>query len=196
MICLILSLFLILFILKLFYDYNDNTLVKSSIDQNTYLIRNKYHSKQLELETANTLAEINQRIQLLIKHISQPNEPHYIKHLRNTYSNSSISEAAIDDNYTTFTINKKDMHICLRSRDHHKKLYDINDLMYVVIHELAHMANYDLDGNPINGHEKQFQEIFKYLIKESITLGIYKYHNYNQEPKNYCGMTITSHILN
>lgn len=191
----ILAVVFIFCLVKFVFDYDDSVYIKSSIDQREYIIRNKYHSRHLEQETADTLAEINVRIQKLINGMSHSKEHHYVEHLRNNYSSMAISEAVIDDNFTTYTINKKHIHICLRSRDQHKRLYDINDLMYVTIHELAHMCNYTEDDQPINGHGKEFQQKFRDLIQESIKLGIYHYYDYNDRPKEYCGMKITSHIL-
>lgn len=193
---LIFAIIIILCLIKLVFNYDDTIYVKSKIDQKKYIIRNKYHSKKLEQETADTLAEINLRICKLIQSMSHSNEPYYIKYLRQNYSNMAISEAVINDNFTTYTINKKHIHICLRSRDQYKKLYDINDLMYVTIHELAHMCNYTIEGTPINGHGIEFQKIFKKLTKDAIKLGIYHYSDYNRYPKEYCGINITSHILN
>ena len=106
-----------------------------------------------------------------------------------------LSEAAIDERYTTYTVDKQDMHVCLRTRDKMENIYDINLLMYVILHELAHLCNYDDLGNPIQGHGSEFKKIFKTLVKESIKLGIYNYQNYNESPVEYCGIIINSHIL-
>lgn len=184
----------IICLIKLVIDYDDSVYIVSDVDKRSYLIRNKYHSSHIEKETADTLAEINNRVERLIGHISGKNQKYYVKYLRQNYSSGAISEAAIDDNYTTYTINKQHIHICLRSRDLEKRLYDMNDLMYVTIHELAHMCNYTKDGRPINGHGKEFQEIFKYLIDQAIDIDIYQYYDYTTRPKEYCGMNITSHI--
>ena len=106
-----------------------------------------------------------------------------------------ISEGALDLRYTTYTIDKQDIHICLRTRDKFENIYDIDLLMYVVIHELAHLCNYDKNGSPIIGHGFEFKYIFKFLIEESIKIGIYKYTDYARNPKEYCGMQLSSSIL-
>lgn len=181
------------FFIKLVLNYDNSRFVESSIDNNEYLIRNKYHSKQLEQDTADTLAKINLNIHKLLE--KSQDDPYFMTYLRSRYSSASISEAAIDDNYTTYTINKQQIHICLRSRDQARGLYEMNDLMYVTIHELAHMCNFSKSGESITGHGREFQEKFKFLVNKAIQLGIYKYYDYTNLPKEYCGMNITSHIL-
>lgn len=185
----------IFFIIKTFIDYSDAYYVKSSIDSKEYLIRNKYTIDK-EKQTVDTLAMIYKEISKLISKMEKDvNKPYWLKYMSD-FTESSISEAAIEKQYTTYTVDKKHIHICLRSRDSKQELYDMNDLLYVVIHELAHMMNYTKDGEPITGHGIEFQLKFKYLINEAINVGIYKYYDYSKEPKDYCGMKITSHILN
>lgn len=191
--------YIILFIIVFFLykRYIEVYYIKSTIDNNHYIIRNNYENSKL-VETANMLAEINKRVELLIQHLILSNNQlskDVGNKLKKVYNHNVISEAAYDVRYTTFTINKEDMHICLRTRDSHQNVYDINILMYVVIHELAHMINYDQQGNPILGHGREFQRIFKLLIKEAILSNVYKYENYRENPQEYCGITINSNIL-
>jgi hypothetical protein len=174
--------------------------VKSDIDDNIYIIRNgKNNSKYLE-DSANTLAIINIRIKKLIEHLKikydlTDKKNKFMSRLIEKYTPRLLSEAANDNRYTTFTVDKKDMHICLRTRDTYEKLYDINILMYVVLHELAHFVNYDENNNPIIGHGPEFKYIFRILVKESMNIGIYNYMNFVNEPKEYCGIIINTSIV-
>jgi predicted SprT family Zn-dependent metalloprotease len=68
--------------------------------------------------------------------------------------------------------------------------------MYVILHELAHLCNYDRNGYPIMGHGEEFRQIFKLLVAESMDIGVYKYENYTQKPEEYCGIMITTNIAN
>jgi hypothetical protein len=179
---------------------NEIVSVKSTIDNKNYIIRNGNRSQKYLQESANTLAIINQRIEILIKHLSQKyniHEPrnYFILKLIENYDGKLLSEAAYDTRFTTFTIDKQDMHVCLRTRDNHEKLYDINVLMYVVLHELAHLCNYDQYGNPITGHGKEFKYIFRMLVTEAIQIGIYDYVNFMEKPTEYCGIVINSTIV-
>lgn len=199
----ILILFLILFvlILRVCVVYSESLYVQSDIDKNTYLIRRgKNKSDEYLKESADTLAEINNRVKKLVdylynKYRNDKSKAYFILKLKENYSSSILSEAAIDQRYTTYTIDKKDMHICLRTRDDHEKMYDINLLMYVILHELAHLCNYSPSGSPIQGHGIEFKHIFRLLVQEGIDIGIYRYEDYVKKPINYCGMIISSTIL-
>lgn len=175
---------------------SDSVHVLSDLDNNVYLIRRgKGKSKTYLQESANTLAKIHLRIIKLIKHLKTKFKTHPVLDiLQARYNHNILSEAAIDDRYTSFTINKKDMHICLRTRDQDELIYDINILMYVVLHELAHFTNFDTNGNPIEGHGDEFVQIFKFLVNEAVLSGVYEYIDYEKQPTEYCGMMITTQI--
>lgn len=177
-------------------EFNENVYVISNIDGQKYLIRGgKNKSEYFLKESANMLAEINRRVNLLIEHLENKYKGnHIIKHLKNNYNFNKISEAAYDTKHTTYTVNKSEMHICLRTRDQNEKVYDINLLMYVIIHELAHMCNYNINGIPIIGHGREFKDIFRLLVIESISIGIYEYVDYSKKPAEYCGMNLFTQI--
>jgi hypothetical protein len=183
------------------YVYSESLYIQSTVDNNHYLIRRGRNKTSEYLnESADTLAEINRRITVLIEHLvikynNDDTKMYFIKKLKENYNSGILSEAAIDKRYTTYTIDKKDMHICLRTRDDHERLYDINLLMYVILHELAHLCNYTPFGEPIHGHGIEFKKIFRLLVQEGVNIGIYKYENYVSNPKNYCGMVISSSII-
>lgn len=189
------------FLYKTFISYSEILNIRSDIDNKYYLIRRGNTKSEAYLkESANALAEINKRIEKLIMHLHEtfkdyPDKYYFIKKLKENYTSKILSEAAIDSRYTTYTIDKQDMHICLRTRDNNEHVYDVNLLMYVVIHELAHLCNYDPSGNPIHGHGEEFKRIFKFLLIESIKLDLYKYENYFENPKEYCGIVISTTIL-
>ena len=198
---LLLILFIILFCFFIIrcYCFSEIVYVKSSIDNKIYIIRRGSKSQEFLTQSADTLALINSRVLSLIDHLesSLPNV-HWVKNLKKNYSPTDIpiiSEAAVDNRYTTFTINKQDIHICLRTRDHNERIYDINLLMYVVLHELAHLCNYTVSNEPIQGHGPEFKQIFKTLVQESIKSNIYNYTNYKTDPQPYCGILINSSIM-
>jgi hypothetical protein len=185
----------------MWYTYNEVQYVESERDNILYKIRSgKKKSNGYLKDSANSLAEINDRIIRLINHLNEKykndnSKNYFIKILNKNYKADILSEAAIDNRYTTYTVDKQDMHICLRTRDNNEKIYDINILMYVVLHELAHLCNYDISGNPIIGHGYEFKNIFRLLVQESINIGIYEYKNYQKTPVEYCGIIINSTIL-
>lgn len=189
------------FTFNMINKYSEIAYVKSDLDNHTYMIRRgNLKSEKYLKDSANTLSEINNRVMKLIEHLEKqygndPSKDYFIKMLRKNYSPQILSEAALDNRYTTYTVDKQNMHICLRTRDNMEKLYDINILMYVVLHELAHLCNYDRGGYPIQGHGVEFKNIFKLLVIESIKLNIYEYKNYVNTPQEYCGIVINSTII-
>lgn len=195
----IIVLLTVTFILYWCFVFREVTYVTSDKDNRKYMIRNRYNDKMLK-ESANILSDINDRIERLLKAIVSKYEFHprwgrIVSRLQSDYHPGVISEGAKDSRYTTFTIDKKEMHICLRTRDKQQKAYDMNTLMYVVIHELAHMANYDKNGFPIIGHGTEFVEIFKFLLKEAAMVKVYSYQDYSVNPEEYCGINIDSNVL-
>jgi hypothetical protein len=183
-----------------------NVKVKSSVDNNYYIIRRgNYQSNDFLVESANILALVNLEIQKLIKHLQlkypdynddTSNSKHfYIKFLVKNYNHNILSEGNIDKQYTTYTIDKDEIRVCLRTRDSIDEPYDINLLLYVLLHELAHLCNYDKNGNPIIGHGKEFLDIFSFLIEEAIIIKVYKWVDYTKKPVEYCDMQLNSQIL-
>lgn len=203
LILIILTIFLVFyFTFNMVNKYSEIVYVKSDYDNHTYIIRrgNSKSDKYLK-DSANTLSEINRRILKLIEHLENAygndnSKNYFIKMLRKNYNPQILSEAAIDSRYTTYTVDKQNMHICLRTRDQSEELYDINLLMYVILHELAHLCNYNRAGYPIQGHGPEFKEIFKLLVIESIKINVYQYNNYVEKPQEYCGIVINSTIVN
>ena len=180
-----------------YYTYDENIYVKSDVDNNVYLIRRGKGKSDVFLKnSANTLAEINRRIIILIDIIDKKSNYNFIKYLKKNYNFNKISEAAYDTRYTTYTVNKDEMHICLRTRDFNENLYDINLLMYVRLHELSHMCNYDNTGNPIQGHGDEFKSIFHTIVMEAINSNLYTFVDYKKTPVEYCGLTLNSTIIN
>jgi hypothetical protein len=192
---------LVVAVYLVYFSFQDFTYVESS-DKNEYLIRRnpQFTSVAYLKDSANTLSEINKRVIVLIQHLvskykDDPEHNYYINVLAKNYKPSILSEAAIDKRYTTFTINKESIHICLRTRDNNQQLYDMNTLMYVILHELAHFCNYDKNMNAIHGHGEEFKRVFKLMVEEAIEAGVYKYINYSVRPQEYCGIMINSSIV-
>lgn len=79
----------------------------------------------------------------------------------------------------SYTINKKRIHLCLT--DENGKYYEENMLIYVLLHELAHVRC------PEIGHTDKFHDIFRDLLDIAVKNNIY-----NPDipiVKNYCEYT-------
>jgi hypothetical protein len=82
----------------------------------------------------------------------------------------------VEDN-ESYTINKKIIHLCTKE-PRSGKYYDKNTLMFVVLHELAHVICDDI------GHTDNFSIINKALLNHAINHGFYN----PSKPfiENYC----------
>lgn len=171
------------YIFKQWVIYINSIRVKSDIDNKYYIVRNNKNKQ----ESADTLALINSKIIKLIDHLKNENpKTKNVSLLLSRYNGDSLMENIELDN-TTYTINKgTEIAVCLSTRDTHENLYDINKLMFVIIHELAHV------GSESYGHNNEFRLFFIFLLKKSIEIGIYKYEDYSKQPAEYCGITINT----
>lgn len=79
----------------------------------------------------------------------------------------------------SYTINKEDIYIC--TRDENGKMYDMNTLVFVALHEVAHYKCDEI------GHTPKFHQIHEELLRKATKLGIYN----PSVPmiRNYCGHT-------
>lgn len=192
-----LFLFLIILIfLSIYFIYyklysSDNLIYeKSTIDDRYYWVRNNYDKSN----AANTLAKIRENIVKLVDYLKEnmnefPENLSYIKDLIKRTKVINIMETPKDEQYTSYTINKGEKIVfCLRSK-YVEEIHDMNTLMYVVIHELAHV------GCPEYGHTPLFKKIFKFLLIESQKIKIYTPIDYRIKPQNYCGMVINEYLL-
>ena len=107
-----------------------------------------------------------------------------IKRLVKGFSNVEIEETteeANDDN-TAFTINKGELiSLCIREHTDGRPFHDYNSLCFVIIHEMAHVVSVS------EGHNFEFIENFKFLLKEAVSMGYYTPIDYSKTPFLYCG---------
>ena len=178
---------LILVIIYLIYlhNYNANLLkVKSTIDNNDYYVQDKEDAQ----DAANLIAKIKDKLKSLIEHLSKqyPSDERTIR-IKQNYRENSLKEGVDDPNYTSYSVNKGEQIIlCLRNKD---KLMDLNTMMFVVLHEIGHLASESI------GHTDEFWSNFKWILEESINIGIYVRQDFDSKPVEYCGMSITSSPL-
>lgn len=98
------------------------------------------------------------------------------EHIKENFPSTIINGRKPD---SSFTLNKKKISLCLRD-DKTKKFHNINDIMFVCIHELAHIVN------PTFGHPKSFWIYMKFLLHEAQLIGIYEPEDYSKNNKKYC----------
>ena len=181
---LILIIFIIIFV---FININEVRYVES-FNKNKYLVRN-LPDKQ---DASNMIEEIRLRLKKLVDYLKIIDDKFmnkYKKTIIKKFPYIIYRESSSRNKYTSYSVNKGEQIVfCLRSKKDNS-LHDINEIMYVAIHELAHV------GCPEIGHTPLFIKINKKLLKYSVKLGIYKYINYNIKPKKYCGIVIDNTLL-
>jgi hypothetical protein len=120
-----------------------------------------------------------------------PEMTQYIELLEENFNNdrTKIYENDPKSELTSFSVNKgEEVAFCLKSkRTGH--LHELNLLLYVAIHEMAHMAC------PEIGHGNLFKKIFNFLTLQAIEQGIYVKEDYAANPIEYCGMILSSSIV-
>jgi predicted metal-dependent hydrolase len=168
--------------------YSELTYVKSGLDNRQYLVRN-LEDKQ---EAADMLATIRKNLDNIVAYLKENNNnDERISRLIDNYRPEKLSESIPNTNYTSYSVNKGEKIVfCIRSKDKRQKLVDINTIMFVAIHELAHVMTKSI------GHTEEFWNNMKYLLKKAIKLNIYKNHDYREKPVPYCGTEITDSPLN
>jgi len=190
-ILILILLFLILYLTYSNFYKNDNLIYEQATFDNDYYWVRDLPDKSI---SANTLAKIKVNMIKLINHLKNnikqfPDNMSHIEDLVKRTQTINIMETPKDEKFTSYTVNKGEKIVfCLRSKILND-IHDINTLMYVVIHEMGHVAC------PEYGHTKLFKEIFKFLLTESSKINIYTIVNYKQNPQYYCGMTINEYLL-
>lgn len=84
----------------------------------------------------------------------------------------------------SFTEDKSVITLCITDPQS-KKYYDMNTLMYVALHELAHVLSKS------EGHEEEFKDNFAKLLKKAAEKDIYD--PTQSIPLTYCGTGSESH---
>jgi len=164
--------------------------------------------KQDDEKAAEMLVKINKNVIKLIDHLNKKyvqhstvvSEPYderkeqIVKSITKRYNPDNLVETDPRSGETSFTIDKGWLNsICLRERDAGAdKFYDFEDfdlIMFVVLHEVAHLGVEPYD------HPMEFWECFKFLLREATEIGIYSPVNYKTSPVMYCGMKVTNNPL-
>lgn len=189
---LIFILLLTIIIIYIKYQNHDVTYVKSDIDSDYYLVRDLNDKQQ----ASNILAKIKQNIMVLTNYLYDHKDSKYLEYrqyiaqLHERIKNVVVLESSEDSVYTSYSINKGEQIVfCLRSRKIKNQLHKFNLLMYVVLHEISHVAC------PEYGHTPLFKRIFAFITSVAINIGLYTKINFSHDPMEYCGMIITDSII-
>ncbi len=189
---LIISIIVIFIYIFLFYNKKNVVLITGQDNFTKYLV----YDDEKKKDSALLLEKVTENMFKLKNYLysNKDNFPEFKDYIKQLHRNLNKDRTLIYENdpkseLTSFSVNKgEEIAFCLKS----KKTGDIhktNLIMYVAIHEMAHIAC------PEIGHGELFKKIFKFLIEQAIEINIYSYDDYDSKPVEYCGMILSSNIL-
>jgi predicted metal-dependent hydrolase len=190
----VLIVLVIVFIYIFLFLHKQNVVYIEAYDNTQYLV---YKDEQvIESDKANMLAKISENLIILKQWLvaNKNNYPEYATYIDQLDRNfkekkTVIYETDPNSDLTSYSVNKgEELSFCLKSKKT-GDLHQINLLMYVAIHELAHIAC------PEIGHGELFKTIFKKFAEEATKCGVYTKEDFNQNPTEYCGMIVSSSII-
>jgi hypothetical protein len=182
----IMILFIVIILYKLYNDsdYFQLKCIVSTVDGDKYCVRERSNIK----EASDLLAKTNLKMKQFVEYVDKkyPDKPN-IRRLVKKFNPNKIVETLPTSEYTAYSENKgKKLAFCLNKEKHNNNnLIDENTLMFVALHELSHIATESI------GHNKEFWDNFKFILKEAQEAGLYNMVDYSKDNKEYCGMTIT-----
>ena len=181
--------FVLLFSLRIYYDSDAFNLkcIIASKDGNRYCVRER---AKLEL-AANLLATVTEKCKKMVAYMKEkhPKDPRVIK-LVEGFNPKKVSETLPTSELTAYSENKGEkLAFCLNKEKTGMELIDINTLMFVATHELAHTMTLS------EGHKQEFWKNFKFLLENAKDADLYNPVDYKKKPESYCGMDITDNPL-
>lgn len=168
-------------------DYYNLKCVIAHKDGHTYCVRDTRNLK----ESADLLAEAVGRMTEMVSHMKEkyPRDER-VKRLVANFNPRRVVETLPNSEFTAYSEDKgKKLAFCLRRDKTKTKLIDINTLTFVALHELSHLMTKSV------GHERDFWNNFKFMLKNATELGLYTAVDYTRTPQEYCGMTISDNPL-
>ena len=176
--------------LCLFYfkeNFSEHVEERIASNAKTYLVKVSEKSQ----EVADKLGRMDDKFLQIINILKNeyPNDPRTI-FLDDNYDDVEITESTRGNGYTSYSVNKQKILFCLTANHSDGTLIDDNTLSYVGIHELAHLATEEI------GHTETYWENFRWILSLARNNNLYTFEDYETFPKEYCGITISSNILN
>lgn len=161
------------------------TTVRSTVDGREYKVRDLPDKKR----AADLLATLRLRLSTLMDALQQayPAKPQVQRLVQNFRADPNrFLESTPDAEHTSYSVNKgEQVHFCLRQRDGTEQLVDENIMVFVAIHEMAHMITKSI------GHDADFWNNFGWLLREAESRNLYRPTDFKSHPVMYCGVTIT-----
>ncbi len=179
-----------IFVGAVIYFYMKNTddinlkCIISKVDGQEYCVRRR---KDLD-SAADLLANTIHKLEELVEYLKEkhPDDPR-TKRISKKFNGTKIKETLPTSKYKAYSENKGEkLAFCLNVDEHNdEELIDHSTLLFVAIHELAHI------GSESIGHNDEFWDNFKWLLVNAKEAGIHQPQDFKKNPKEYCGMQVT-----
>lgn len=163
-------------------------MVRSRIDSKEYLVQNLPDKE----DAADLLAKLMSSAWKVVDKAKTSSDED-LKRLAERFNPKSVQENVQNSSYTSYSENKGEkIVLCLRKKDSSFALLDEQVILFVFLHELAHLAT--KESGPNGGHTKVFWSNFKKIITIAHELGVYQPIDYSKNPEQYCGIDITDNV--
>lgn len=190
----IVALSIVLIFVVIWYSRRE-TFAVSQLDNRRYKVIDRFLDKQLAAEM---LAKLNMANLGLIEYMDAKylRDPSRVgshgwvvtQRLKQRYCAECLEENdPPDPDNTSFVEDKGQVFaMCLREKQSGRDDFqDWNTVMFVAIHEMAHIASEEY------GHANEFWTNFKFLLLEARESGLYDMVDYSKTPVDYCGVNVS-----
>jgi predicted metal-dependent hydrolase len=170
-------------------DSNDTNAeyFEAKIDSQKYKVQKDLSNPQ---EAANIIGILNTNVLKFLDFlVKKYPEDDRVRKMKKRYRPQNVMEGSPfnKENSTSYSLSKGEKIVfCIRSGKDPNQFHNTNLLMFVVIHELAHLASSSY------GHNGEFRDNFKFLLQEAMDNGFYNRIDFDKNNKEYCGMQITT----
>tara|TARA_B100000927_G_scaffold233824_1_gene194161 strand:+ start:148 stop:723 length:576 start_codon:yes stop_codon:yes gene_type:complete len=184
---LVLILFILILICVIFLRYGIEALENrySNVSKKSYYIREELPNSD---ETADVIGKLELFIDKFVAYLDSkaPNDKR-VKRLKDRLYDVKIEESPMEEGVSSYTINKGELiSMCVRHKKKNKNFHDYQTLLFVLIHELAHVASIS------KGHNREFMTNFKFLLEHAVESKMYYAQDYSNSPITYCGVKVTN----
>jgi hypothetical protein len=110
-----------------------------------------------------------------------------VQRLVRRMDNVKIEESKDEEGTSSYTVNKGELiSVCVRFKPPKENFHSDNTMWFVLMHEMAHVMSVS------EGHGSEFIKNFKFLLKESESMGMYQPMDYSNNNIVYCGIKVTN----
>lgn len=151
--------------------------VPSSTTGKPYSVRNQPDAQRV----ADRLAGLELRVRGFLERAERHSPgDHRLANIRKRWD-GTLSETT-DDTDVAYSLEKGSISVCVRGPD--GELESENTAMFVLLHELAHIAT------DTYGHKPEFWANMRFLLELAEVTGSYTYEDFDSQAATYCGKAL------